>query len=312
MKEVVFDTNAYRGVAEILKYKSEEEKKAFIERFLACEKDKGYNHVFNPFVILELLKHLVDRNDNAYFVCKEAILFVGEYTLKGALLPLLDDYLARMLFGFIPENSVGVERMNDLPFVVEKIKQNGGSDLVIDNLKPQLATLTDLLNDYKQMLIDNFKVTSESFTSVENPWVISKKRDKVKNLNKNNDQFYLVQAEITLKRITDYLGIDYESMNDVEKQDKIKLLSANFQFPFRLFMYFNQSMMNNGYNLDTSENKNDFIDTMIAFSINKVNNYLLVTNEKRAIKKAVKELSLENQVFSLDEYLKKIGFIPPQ
>lgn len=306
MQNISFDTNAYREVAEILKHKSEEEKNAFIERFLACEKDKGYNHVFNPFVILELLQHLVDSKDEAYSICKEAILFIGKYTLKGALLPLLDDYLARMLFNAPIKNSVAIQRMKDLPFVLEKIIQNGGSDSVIDKLKPQLIILTDLLNDYKQMLIENIKKTS---------YDLKHNRDGIKNVSSNRgkfkDKFILAVAESTLKHISGYLGINYESMNSEEKQYKINLLTENFLFPFEMIRLFNRKMLDPNFKFEKKEHVNDILDIAMTHYINLVNNYMYVTNENKSISEAVKELSLGCQVLSLVEYLKKIDFYPP-
>ena len=287
---VIFDTMLYRKIGAMLKYASEEQKTAFKSAFFAAEKPFSIQPKLSVLVVLELLKHLKNKNDMAYGICKEGLLFALDHTEEGILQPP-ESHFAALFFEIKDTNS---DFSSKLLSVLNKIKESKGHDEPIPQLTSEIKGLTGKFFD----MIDTniFVKKAEMVKSVSK---------KVKKLSLHaplheKEQAYKQQAHAFLTHLRTVYKI--ESTENQELQ--IQYLIQNHRAAFEKLRILALKIQNN--DMPLHKQSNDIADALILMGLSPAENTVLVTAEKANIA-IINKVGLKDWVISQEDYFKKVG-----
>lgn len=316
-KVVVFDTNAYRVLTHGLDL-NEARAKALHLRQL--ETRSGHSALAHPIVVWELLSHLLDSSDPAYTYCLHAVVALGEHTASrenadGAICLIADPLstVCRELFGRLPPGyQQSLENLGSL--VTHIVKQAPIlSDPVarqnIENLgRGMAAREQNWLKGMKGGILDHFSpgVVKIFFKGGSDNETLRKVRAYLLS-----EAFFETWSNYIVDSNADEVGIT--TLPPDELRAKAEVVRKLFPVPFRLMCALLQKLATpHPPDLASPRRKRwNFIwDSMISFAIgpgtiDRAPVYM-VTGDGDIVT-AAKASGFQDQVLSLDDYLKSVG-----
>ena len=303
MIEVIFDSNAYRI---FVRGKSLKQYSCELEAIKKLERKKGIQPIQSITVLSELFKHLLDNTNGNYQECKDAVIASSTHCAKTkgnlrtyAYAPSFDNALYLEATG---RNFPNVDYEKSVSMIADGISKNQ-TDIYISSIRASLSI--NIQNEQQNR--DNF------FLSIKN---VMKSLDP-----KSNDFTDFMKDKTDRRNFITFLGTDsFEKMTTFSKLDRIpKFLDPTFTITPDLvdrvskkylpLIQFERKFWNkvvNGIGIIDSSHKefNTFYDIMIIFgALARNQQAIFVTNEKQ-IKESFAEVGLQNQIMTLDEYLK--------
>jgi len=305
--KVIFDTNAYRNF--VLKYLTKDDKNEVVEKLKAAEEKFRIIPSSNLLTILELYQHL-DEDDEAFEVCKKAILFSFYRSyVNGSFChqPFPELEISAKLFDLISDcdnaqNNYFLSKHIEfcLAFARGKtLNQKEFSKEVIQKVQSFKDKIFDSIISNVQQLFPDFDSTSLTF---------SEKDFRTFKRNYGNKRPYLY-ANLGISLFRAFGQRLNVKANVDENNDKIVNLIMDYRPAFHSFVIVWEKFLNNKNSSKSvfAPNKNDLIDSFILFSVVPEDNIYFVTDEVK-IHKLFKEIDLQEYVLTLDNYLTKIGF----
>jgi hypothetical protein len=304
--KVIFDTNAYRNFVKLYLNTTGDFTK-IVDNLRDCERNCSVVPSDNILTLMELYKHLIDR-DNAYQECEKAIIFSFERGLINNSLyhqPLPEIEIATRIFNKVLDSDNNINcyfleghlkfcmKYYDIEFSKKEFIKNVGEQILLYKKN----SFSSIINNI-QRLSPDFDTATSKFT-----------KKGLKNFkkygNKRNELFE--QLATTLYEAFKFrlkINEDSENKDGLIEQIKSDYKPALLSY-IKIIEKFSKNSPTN--NAPFKLNENDLIDSFILFSIVPDENIILVTDERK-IHNIFKEINRADFIYTLEGYLKKIGF----
>jgi hypothetical protein len=314
-KVVIFDTNAYRVLTHGLPLDAA---RAKVLQLRQLEGHSGNSALAHPIVVSELLTHLVDASDPAYGHCVNALVALGEHTTSGEMqnggICLIADALStvcRELFGRLPSGyQQGLEKLGSVVTYIVKHAPNLTDAVTrqnIENLGRGMETEEEGWLKGMEGILDQFSPGTAKvvFGGGSDKEVLRRVRAYFAS-----PAFFEAWSGYIVVSNAAEVGI---ALTRDEIRAKAEVVRNLFPVPFRLMSTLLQKLATpQPPDLANPKRKRwNFIwDSMISFSIGPGTiddaPVYMVTGDGDIIE-AAKASGFQNQMLTLDDYLKSVG-----
>jgi hypothetical protein len=309
MKNIVFDTNAYRN---FVKNKDIESVRRDIARLKELELENGFKPSQNIIVLTELIRHLADINDYDFSECKHAlaasalhnrIIVNSQYVYSFC--PTIELLLYKELTGEKEEIS---ECLNlSISHFAHQLEQNFSNEFIVAEGKAIRTNFQNTTNNRLEFYSALQKVLL-AIDPTANDWRLFK-ADKV---NRRRFLAYLKSKKFDISISHSFLlriQLLFPEKNIKITDEKIDSFRMRHPAVIEMNRQFLISIVN-GLDLKEIEHErwNSFNDIMIIMS-SKLDseNWILISDDKQ-IKAAYHKCCLEENIKSLSEYLEILKF----
>jgi hypothetical protein len=310
---VVFDTNAYRTLVHGLSVNDAENA---IGQLRSREELAGIQAVASPYVMLELLAHLADRNDLAYADCLSAVCALQrhcEVDPANGQLAILGDaesQLARSLYDVTLEDHQ--QTTQTLAWTCLSIQQNP-TEGHLDSIRSHLIGIRDwmqqaksnFVNDMKSFVVQGFDPSATDWRPLQHDAGL--RRTVLEHLNSEDALRELAQIFVLKAMLQAYGAVQ----PDPDFDRKVDLVVGKFSSPLRLYREVAKRIVMSGCDLTKKNRANWLWDIQIAFTAGAAGHTVggqvlqLITNDKDIID-AAHEANADGSVVSLNVHLGRV------
>lgn len=307
---VVFDTNAYRGITRDL---DEQQAKALFDKVRAAEESRNITPLLSTLTLTELLAHLADVSDPGYSHCKVATIGAYHHVLDEEktprLLPDQDTLLEEFLLGHPDEQRV---QLNEWLGGLAAAIYARPDDTAIATLAPSLQLVKDEVTGIKQQFVDDMRMTIQSMDpkAAAIDWTLfqndKKMRTKFLAYLRSDAAPRKIAELFVLKNLT-------KVISPTEMSSMIQDVAMTFPAPLKLYLQMMERIAGkDGYNMDNIKEKrwNTIWDINLLFSIAEIGpkkeETVFVTNEKW-LNRVCHEIKLATSIIKPPEYLVMLG-----
>jgi len=304
MKNIVFDTNAYRN---LVAGKSEVQTREYFENLVKMEFSKGYCGLLSPIVLMELFSHLADENDKDYNTCKKAV--IGAYIhcreSNGNFRMLVDFevHLCILLFNKEDKDSIKEQlRFGKIAFGV----YNDSDEFIAKN-KSGFEDIKSFVENEELKFIEN--VNKEVIAPIRSSLSESKKTFEEEFDNfVSTGQLENIIALSQLIKTTNTLKIDLQLLSENERKQKINYILDHFQTPIKLYQNLVCNIVDSNGELKIEKKKrpNLIWDFQICFCVgrNEIGGIpVMLVSDDGAILEAAEEFLNEGNIMKFEDYL---------
>lgn len=308
---VMFDTNAYRSYLHGLDRDAAARR---IERLRRVEHLFGVIAFANPWVIMELVAHLVDPEDPAFEVCRTSLRAVWQHcwTLKDGRpqLAMAADSESQMCYSLFGETPEGHARQNEIlgtlaRFAFEhpdNIVGTSASDVFRTTAADVARIEAQFVAHLRRHVLQRFKPGAMNWTDIRND---SAARDAALRMIKSAEWRLWVAKVHVYKAVLQLYG---EPRHIEEEASRVAWVAENFRTPIEMYTEIVRRIVMSGLDVETRSRANWVWDMQIAFSVGNGNTLdggkpiLLVTSD-RALIESAQAAGAAELVNSLDDYL---------
>lgn len=309
MERVIFDTNAYRYLANGREY---DELDKYLEKVKFREQQQGIEALLSPIVAKELLAHVANKKDPSYEKCRKAIkamylhcktddekyrmiaspeLLISKSFFNKEIKSkvLTNQALGQMLFQFASDPS---------DHTINKLQRNL-------NLNYQHVVSTE--NEFASTMREHLRILdpkSDGWRIFENDEQGRKKA--LKGLRSKRASIEIAQGYILLVY---FLLLGSGEIDQISKEvfdDMCEKFLDVFPEPIALFKVVIDNMINSEFNLFEDSRSNFVWDIHLMFNVGQHSiggdSLNFVTSDKAMIRAAVKE-NPNCKIFTFDEYM---------
>lgn len=309
--KVIFDTNTYRNLAKnIFTTDNDAENRTKILQLAKKEQTKNIRIELSYHVLLELLYHLSNENDNDYEDCKNALklalLHCGIPTIAESL-----DLTILNQFGDLGKINLYKEKNKNIWITSREFAIYGQSDI----FKKNVQILKSELNWFKQGISKGFKLMIDEFEKGN----VKKRSFEISN-NINNEYYFSLLSRMEYCDVTPDLSSaieieDLELLKNYIEENKTTL-DEIIEKHFVGFAH-TSTIINNKYGDKAEMGKkfpNHFLDIEMCFLIDRFSDSILVTDDgvspnkssKNKIHSTFESIGLSSRVKNLNSYLEFI------
>lgn len=309
--KVIFDTNAYRNLAKtIFTADNDVENRAKILQLAEKEQAKNIRIELSYHVLLELLYHLSDENDNDYEDCKKAlklaVLHCGIPTIADSL-----DLTILNQFGDLGKINLYKEKNKNIWITSREFAIHGQSDI----FKKYAQILNSELNWFKEGISKGFKLMIVEFEKGN----VKKRSFEISN-NINNEYYFSLLSRMEYCDVIPDLSsaIKNEDLGLLKNyiEENKTTLDEIIEKHFVGFAHTN-TIINNKYGDGAEPGKgfpNHFLDIELCSLIDRFSDSILVTDDgvspknlsKTKIHLTFEKIGFSSRVKDLNSYLEFI------
>lgn len=309
---VTFDTNAYRN---LVSRKSIQDAKSLLEEIKKKEREKNITPMMSTTVAMELLSHLLDKNDSISFVsCFKACQLIYQHcgnSQEFRVLPLPETQISMEYFGI--HNQKFQDTQIAIGHLLYRIYNSPSLD-TIDQISPDILKIKNFIHDAETTLIISIEEMCRKIDPSFSNWTLFKDDNKKRKAFLSfvrSDNFKIETAlaylcAINLKLVSQ--GYELSLTEDKLKEmcsTYLKSYSASLEFRSWFFC----QLVNGGFDLSKNSRTNFLWDELILHLVGHEcsgNPICLITSDKKMIEGTRRSKS-KGPIMNLDNYLKYLG-----
>ncbi len=317
-RNVFFDTNAYRSLVRGL---TEAEVINNFTNIVDKEKKLNLKGSLIPVVMIELMSHLSDKTDPHFNECYNALnaSYIHTKNENGTYNVLLDfdANLCSILFDIESEHLK--EESKKVFYCYKQIISKKSQNLTekdFSNFNQYKLNINKLKNDFK-IILKNVLLGNERDEVVENNILLTElpggqeksetrnvKIELIEDIKNNSVNFKIAKQQV--ERAYRFIKVDIKDEIKLEKE-----IELTIEYFLPMFTYMESLLKrivgNAKINFENPKFRNSYLDFYILYVVNKLDDALLITNDKHMIN-AVVESGYKERVMTTNEYLRFIDY----